>query len=97
MEEAEALEAECQPLPHSRPRQYDGVAPYAAALPAAAMRAAPVAPRAAEPGQQPGIDWLSETSGIVPAERVRACQASAAEGRRHSYCLGLSVQFDIHF
>ena len=80
MEEAEALMAECQQaLPHSQPRQYDGVAPYATALPAAVVRAAPVPPRVVEPGQQPGIDWLSETSGIVPAERVRTCQTTVKQ------------------
>ena len=78
MEEAQAVLAECQQAsPISRPRQYDGAAPYATALPAAVVRAAPMPPRVAEPGQQPGIDWLSETSGIVPAERVRTCRNTA--------------------
>ena len=80
MEEAEALMAECQQAPpHSQPRHYNNVAPYAPALPAAVVRAGPVPPRVAEPGQQPGIDWLSETSGIVPAERVRTRQATVRQ------------------
>ena len=73
-------EAECQQaLPQSRPPQYDGVAPCAAALPAAVVRAAPLPPGVAEPGQQPGIDWLSETSGTVPAERVRPCPTTVGQ------------------
>ena len=94
MPEAEAFQAPFQQGPSpARPPSFSAPLHPTRAPAAAIVRPSPPPPGGADPTQQPGFDVLSDSTGTLPAERVRPASVKSVfdEERTHFsfHCSGV--------